>query len=65
MEYPIDYCSRKMQSREHRYSATKQEGLAVVNACMYFTPYLLGHPFNVVTDHKALSILPLKEPHSH
>ena len=53
-EHPTAYYSRKMQPRERRYSATEQEGLAVVNACMHFTPYLLGHPFTVVTDHKAL-----------
>ena len=64
-EHPIAYYSRKMQPRERRYSATEQEGLAVVNACMHFMPYLLGHPFILVTDHKALSFLALKDPHSH
>ena len=58
-EHPIAYYSRKMQPRECIYSATKQEGLAVMNACMHFTPYLLGHPFTVVTDHKALLLLAL------
>ena len=50
---------------ERRCSAPEQEGLAVMNACMHFTPYLLGNPFTVVTDHKALSFLALKDPHSH
>ena len=30
---------------------TEQEGLAVVDACSHFLPYLLGHPFKVITDH--------------
>ncbi len=54
-----------MQPRECRYSATEQEGLAVVNSCMHVMPYLLGHPFMVVTGHKALPFLELKDPHSH
>ena len=56
-EHPIAYYSRKMQPRECRYFATEQEGLSVVNACMHFMPYLVGHPFTVVIDHKALSFL--------
>ena len=64
-EHPIAFYSRKMQPRKSRYSATEQEGLAVVNACMHFMAYLLGYPFTVVTDHKALSFLELKDPHSH
>ena len=64
-EHPIGYYSRKMHPRERRYFATEQEGLDVGNACMHFMPYLLGHPFSVVTDHKALSFLELKAPHSH
>ena len=64
-EHTIDYYSRKMQHRERRYSATEQEGLAVLNAGMHFMLHLLGHSFTVVTDHKALSFLELKDPHSH
>ena len=61
-EHPIAYYSRKMQPREHRYSAAEQEELAIVNACMHFTPYLLAHPFTVATDFIALSFLALKDP---
>ena len=64
-EHPIAYYSMKMQPRERRYSATEQEGLAVMNACMHFMPYLLDHHFTVVINHKALSFLVLKDPHSH
>ena len=34
-------------------------------AYVHFMPYLLGHPFTVVTHHKALIFLVLKDPHSH
>ena len=50
-----------MFPRECRYSATEQEGLAVVEACKYFRPYLLGQSFTVVTDHRALAFLAQKE----
>ena len=60
-EHPIAYYSRKMFSRECRYSATEQEGLAVVEACKYFLPYLLGRSFTVVTDYRALTFLAQKE----
>ena len=64
-EHPTAFYSSKMQPRERRYSVTEQGGLAVVNACMHFMPYLLGYPFTVVTDHKALSFMELKDPYSH
>ena len=51
--------NREEHPRECRYSATEQEGLAVMNAYMHFMPYMLGHPFTVVIDHKTLSFLPL------
>ena len=60
-EHPIAYYSRKFLPRESRYSATEQEGLAVVDACSHFLPYLLGHPFKVGTDHRALAFLANKD----
>ena len=60
-EHPIAYYSRKMFPRECRYSATEQEGVAGVEACKYFLPYLLGRSFRVVTDHRALNFLAQKE----
>ena len=41
-EHPIAYYARKMFPWECRCSATEQEGMAVVEACNYFAPYLLG-----------------------
>ncbi len=60
-EHPIAYYSRKFLPRESRYSATEQEGLAVVDACSHFLPYLLGYPFKVITDHRALAFLANKD----
>ena len=63
-EKPIAYFSRKLHTREQKYSATEKEGLAVVAACRHFLPYLLGHHFTVVTDHRALTFLHGKDPTS-
>ena len=60
-EHPIAYYSCKMFPRKCRYSATEQEGLAVVEACKYFLPYLLGRSFTVVTDHRGLAFLAQNE----
>ncbi len=60
-EHPVAYFSRKMFPRELNYSATEQEGLAVIEACKHFLPYLLGRPFTIVTDHRALTFLSKKE----
>ena len=46
---------------EQNYSATEQEGLAVVDACKHFLPYLLGRPFIIQTDHRALTFLNYKD----
>ena len=43
--------------REQRYSATEVEGLAVVEAVDHFAVYLIGRPFTIETDHKALEFL--------
>ena len=50
--HPVAFYSRKMLSWEQNYSATEQEGLAVVDACKHFLPYLLGRPFIIQTDHR-------------
>ena len=60
-EHPVAYFSRKIFPRELNYSATEQEGLAVIETCKHFLPYLLGRPFTIVTDHRALTFLSKKE----
>ena len=41
-DHPVAFYSQKMLPREQNYSATEQEGLAVVDMCKHFLPYLLG-----------------------
>ena len=57
IEKPVAFFSRKMLPREQRYSATEVEGLAVVDAIDHFAVYLIGRPFTIETDHKALEFL--------
>ena len=63
-KHPVAFFSRKLTPRETRYSATEKEGLAVVEACKHYLPYLMGHHFDIWTDHKALSFLNHQEPRS-
>ena len=60
-DHPVAFYSRKMLPQEQNYSATEQEGLAVVDACKHFLPYLLGRPFIIQTDHRALTFLNYKD----
>ncbi|KAI3377106.1 hypothetical protein L3Q82_000303 [Scortum barcoo] len=54
---PVAYISRKLFSRETRYSAVELECLAIKWAIDTFKYYLLGREFNLETDHKALQWL--------
>ena len=50
----IAYLSQKLLPRERSYSTIKKEFLAIVLAVKHFKAYLLGHPFIIQTDHRAL-----------
>ena len=52
MEKPVAFFPRKQ-----RYSATEAEGLATVETVNHFMMYLIGKPFTIETDHKALEFL--------
>ena len=56
-EHPIAYFSRKFLPREERYSTVEKECLAIKLALQAFKVYLLGRPFLVQTDHRALQWL--------
>ena len=56
-DLPVAFYSRKLLPRETRYTTTEKECLAVVNAVQHFAVYLLGRPFDIVTDHGALKYL--------
>ena len=51
---PIAFTSRFLNSCEERYSVNELEILEVVWSIEYFTNYLYGTHFTVITDHRAL-----------
>ena len=53
-ERPVAFYSKQLQGAQHFYSATELEGLSVFKSVHYFSHYLYGCRFTVVTDHKAL-----------
>ena len=57
VERPIAYFSRKLLPREEKYSAVQKECLAIKLATHTFRVYLLGKPFIIQTDHRALKWL--------
>jgi len=62
---PIAYALRTLSTSETRYSTIEKELLAIVWACKYFRPYLFGHKFTILTNHKPLQwLFSLKEPNS-
>ena len=53
-DYPIAYYSQKLLDREKRYSTIEQECLAIVLRIKAFQVHLIGKPFILQTDHRAL-----------
>ncbi|KAG1929738.1 gag-pol fusion protein [Pimephales promelas] len=54
-EKPVVFLSRKLLSRESRYSTIEKECLAIKWALDSLRYYLLGREFDLETDHRALS----------
>ena len=55
--FPVAYISKKLSSRECKYSVIEKECLALVWAVKRFHVYLYGKPFTVQTDHQPLIYL--------
>ena len=53
-DYSIAYLSRKLLDREKWYSVIEQECLSIVLGIEAFEVYLIGKPFVLQTDHRAL-----------
>ncbi|XP_058869672.1 uncharacterized protein LOC131720990 [Acipenser ruthenus] len=54
VEHPILYISKKMLPRERNYSVVEKECLAIKWATHSLRYYLMGHSFDLVTDHAPL-----------
>ncbi|MGH0185230.1 UNVERIFIED_CONTAM: hypothetical protein FKN15_017326 [Acipenser sinensis] len=57
VEHPVLYISKKMLPRERNYSVVEKECLAIKWATHSLRYYLLGHSFDLVTDHAPLKWL--------
>ena len=56
-ERPIGYASHSLTKAEKNYSQIEKEGLACIFGVNKFRSYLLGHSFELITDHKPLITL--------
>ena len=54
IERPIAFASRVLSKAERKWSVTEREAFAIVWAVNYFRQYLLGQPFELISDHKPL-----------
>lgn len=62
-DHPVAYASYQLKGAETRYSACELECYGVVFAVRHFRLYLLGHEFDMYTDHSALKwLLATKDP---
>ena len=56
-DYPIAYFSKKLLDKERKYAVVEKECLAIKLGVQAFSVYLIGKPFIVQTDHRALQWL--------
>ena len=60
--HPVAYWSKSLQGAQKNYTTTELEMLAIVLALQTWRHYLLGIPFVVCTDHRALVHYLNKQP---
>ena len=56
-DHRLAFFSKKLLPREQRYSTVEKECLAIRLGVQAFRVYLLGRPFTIQTDHRALQWL--------
>ena len=56
-DHPIAFASRTLNKHEINYPTIEKEALAIIWATEKFKPYLYGHKFTLVTDHKPLTFI--------
>ena len=56
-DHPIGYFSRKLLPRDQKYATVEKECLAVKLGIQHFAVYLMGKPFRIQTDYRALQWL--------
>ena len=56
LDQPIAFISRRLLSREYRWSAIERQAFAVVWALKKLRPYLFGTHFRVQTNHRPLQM---------
>ena len=56
-DHPVAYYSRTLLAREQKYATIEKECLAITLATQAFRVYLLGRPFIIQTDRRALEWL--------
>lgn len=54
VEHPVCYAFRSCNAAEQKYNFFDGECRAVVWATSYFSPYLFGNSFTLVTNHEPL-----------
>ena len=62
LETVVAYASKALSAQQRKFSATEKEAYAIVFGTQYFRVYLLGRPFEIITDHNALRWLHTMEP---
>lgn len=52
--HPIDFLSKALAPRHQALAVYDKEMLAAVFAVQHWRPYLLGHHFQILTDHRTI-----------
>ena len=60
----VCFGSKALSPTQQNYSATERECLAVYEGVKYFHPFIHGHKFKIVTDHKSLVWLMNHQDHT-